>query len=102
MVFNIFRRRWYGYDAHGELIFMALEDSVFLSMMRRLFGPMFGVLRTNFIIVKPDSEDLLGTFNRTFTILDRYQLDLSPDEDGYLDRRMGIALGVLLDTGERR
>jgi hypothetical protein len=50
----------------------------------------------------PDKETLLGEFNRKFTLLDRYVLDLSRDRSNYLDRRIAIALGVMLDTGERR
>ncbi|MCI0642146.1 MAG: hypothetical protein L0Y72_17645 [Gemmataceae bacterium] len=101
-LYNFFRKRWYGYGPDGDEILVAMEDSLALSLLRRFLGPMFGVLRTNFIILKPDGETLLGTFDRKFTILDRYVLDVSPDRKLYLDRRLAIALGVLLDTGEHR
>ena len=45
---------------------------------------------------------LVGTFNRKFTLLDRYVLDLTGDPGRMLDRRIALALGVMLDTGERR
>lgn len=101
-LYNLFRRRWYCYDRDGELLMLAMEDSVALAILRRLFGPMFGVLRTNFIITRPDGERLLGQFNRQFTLLDHYVLDMTYDERGYLDRRIAIAMGLLLDTGEHR
>jgi hypothetical protein len=44
----------------------------------------------------------VGEFNRKFTLLDRYVLDLSQDSGRALDRRVAIAMGVMLDTGERR
>jgi hypothetical protein len=44
----------------------------------------------------------VGEFNRKFTILDRYVLDLSRDSARALDRRVAVAMGVMLDTGERR
>ena len=62
----------------------------------------FGLLRTNFIIVQGDSDRVIGEFNRNFTILDRYVLDMSADQQHILDRRIAIAIGIILDTGERR
>lgn len=65
---------------------------------------MFGLLRTNFVIVggsNPGGE-VLGELNRKFTLFDRYVLDLTPDTTRSLDRRVAVALGVILDTGERR
>ena len=35
-------------------------------------------------------------------LFDKYVLDMTADRDHALDRRMAVALGVLLDTGERR
>ena len=47
-------------------------------------------------------QQILGEFNRKFTLLDRYVLDLTHDLQRTLDRRVALALGVMLDTGERR
>lgn len=101
-LFNLFRKRWYGARPDGSDLLVAMEDSLILSILRRFLGTFYGLLRTNFIILKPDKETMLGEFNRKFTLLDRYVLDLSHDRAGYLDRRIAIALGVMLDTGERR
>ncbi|MSU35885.1 MAG: hypothetical protein EXS36_12435 [Pedosphaera sp.] len=99
---NIFRKRWYCSNPEGSLMCMAKEDSAILSLLRRLLGPLFGLLRTNFIIVGPDGEQMLGEFNRKFTILDRYALDMKSDPTHSIDRRVAVALCVMLDTGERR
>jgi hypothetical protein len=80
---------------------VAREDSIILSLLRRLLGPLFGLLRTNYIILDAD-ERLVGEFNRKLTLLDRYVLDLSHDRVRSLDRRIAVGLGVMLDTGERR
>jgi len=45
---------------------------------------------------------VIGEFKRKFTILDRYVLDMSGDPQRLMDRRVALALGVMLDTGERR
>ncbi len=103
-LFNIFRKRWYVW-AHGadrRLLFLAKEDSIILSLLRRFLGPMFGLLRTNFVFIPAGTDDVIGEFKRKFTILDRYVLDMSADPQRLMDRRIAVALGVMLDTGERR
>lgn len=101
-LYNLFRKRWYVYGPDGGLLYVAKEDSVILSLARRFLGPVFGFLRTNFIILRPDSQDVVGEFKRKFTILDRYVLDMSGDRERLMDRRIALGLGVMLDTGERR
>ena len=101
-LYNIFRKRWEMRSPGGSVMCVAKEDSIILSLLRRVLGPLFGLLRTNFIITRGESEMVVGEFKRKLTILDRYVLDLSPDRRRDLDRRLGLALGVMLDTGERR
>jgi uncharacterized protein YxjI len=101
-VYNIFRKRWEIRTMAGQVAFVAKEDSIILSLLRRVLGPMFGLLRTNYIFVGPDGRSVLGEFKRKMTILDRYALDLKRDRHRKLDRRLALALGVMLDTGERR
>ena len=67
-----------------------------------VLGPLFGVLRTNFRFFDPGTGTVIGEFNRKFTVLDRYVLDLTADSGFALDLRIALALGVMLDTGERR
>jgi hypothetical protein len=101
---NILRKRWRCTTPGGEPICTAYEDSIILALLRRFLGVMFGLLRTNFVIVDGATPggQVLGEFNRKFTLFDRYLLDLSPDATRSLDRRVAVALGVMLDTGERR
>lgn len=99
---NLFRKKWWCYDPEGAVRCVVKEDSVILSLLRRLLGPLFGFLRTNFIFCDGQSEDVIGEFNRKFTILDRYVLDMRADPARQLDRRIALAIGVMLDTGERR
>lgn len=104
-IHNVFRKRWYVETPAGRRTAMAIEDSIVLSLLRRVLGSLFGLLRTNFIFVHLDAGaagTVFGEFNRKFTILDRYVLDLTADHEQSLDRRVGLALGVMLDTGEGR
>jgi hypothetical protein len=97
---NVLRKRWYAQTPAGQPLALAIEDSVVLSLLRRVVGPLFGVLRTNFLFIA--GGQLVGEFNRKFTLFDRYVLDLTADPERTLDRRVALALGVMLDTGERR
>jgi uncharacterized protein YxjI len=105
-LYNFFRKRWDVRDAEaGRLLLVAREDSLLLSLLRRVLGSFMGFLRTNFILVVPEAdgaEVTRGEFNRNFTIFDRYVLDLTRDRSRAIDRRLAVALGVLLDTGEHR
>jgi uncharacterized protein YxjI len=101
-VYNIFRKRWEIRTMAGQVAFVAKEDSIILSLLRRVLGPMFGLLRTNYVFLGADGRSVLGEFKRKMTILDRYALDLKRDRQRKLDRRLALALGVMLDTGERR
>ena len=47
-------------------------------------------------------EQQVGTFNRKLSFGDKYKLDLTADPDRRLDRRIALATGILLDTGEAR
>lgn len=98
---NLLRRTWQCRDDAGEPICTVVEDHVVLALIRRLLGPLFGLLRRNYVFIGPDGR-VLGRFNRRFTLLDRYVLDLTPDLDADIDRRVAVALGIMLDSGERR
>jgi uncharacterized protein YxjI len=100
VLFDYIRRRWQVNNAHGAQLCLAKEDSIILSLLRRTGIPIFLFLRTNFIFLR--GQDVIGEFNRKFTLLDRYVLDLTADRQRTFDRRIALALGVMLDTGERR
>ena len=101
-LYNFIRKRWHMDAPGGTEICMAIEDSALKAFLRRFIGPLFGLLRTNFEIQLGDSDKVVGMFNRRMTLLDRYVLDLTSDPERTMDRRLALALGVMLDTGERR
>lgn len=112
-IHGILRKRWYIHGPEGEMRYVVKEDSIILSLLRRSIGqiadelPLVGlalaaVLRTNFVFTRHGETKVLGEFNRRMTLLDRYVLDLSDDELREIDRRVAIAIGVMLDTGEGR
>ena len=81
------------------MICTAKEDSLLKALIRRFATRL---LPLNFIFYLGQTDQVIGQFDRKFTLLDRYVLDMSLDVGGVLDRRVALALGVMLDTGERR
>jgi uncharacterized protein YxjI len=105
------RRAWTIADRDGKPIAGAREDTAVIAAFRRIleFVPfvsiVVGLVRTNFHLHVVDDagvEQQVGTFNRKLSFGDKYKLDLTADPDRRLDRRIALATGILLDTGEAR
>ena len=101
-LYDIVRKQWVVRDWRGKPVCVVREDSIILSLLRRMLGPLLGLLRTNFVFIQFGNERELGEFKRKMTILDNYVLDLTADALKVLDRRLAVAAAVMLDTGERR
>lgn len=86
-------------DRNGNEIGHAMEDSIGKALIRR-FLPFGALLKTDFIIEINNKE--VGRFIRKWTISDKYILDLSSDPSRLFDRRLAVALGILLDSAEAR
>jgi len=98
---SMFRATWIAETPDGQLISVAREDSLARAVLRRYLGPLFGILRTNFNFEFPNGA-VYGLYNRKLTLNDQYLLDLRGDPGRTVDRRVALALGILLDTGEGR
>ena len=102
---SIFRRVWHVEDAQGRTIVLAMEDSWSKAILRRLMGS-HGLLSmlvlTNFIIVRADKEPPIGEFNRRLTLTDKHILDMSNDPTRTVDRRLAVALAIVLDNIEHQ
>jgi uncharacterized protein YxjI len=99
---SIIRRTWSIQDAHGREMAQAQEDSLWKALFRRIpyleiIGDFF---RTNFDITRQGTK--VGEFVRRLTFGDKYVLDLSRDPQRQFDRRVAVALAILLDTAESR
>ena len=108
---SLFRRGWDISDPDGNLIAKAREDSVGLAILRRVIDLipfvelLGGLIKTDFHIFtlnKRGEEKKIGSFNRRLSLFDKYVLDLSDDRARTFDRRTAVALGILLDTAEKR
>jgi hypothetical protein len=83
---SIVRDQWEVLDAHGQSIGHIVEDSSFLAILRRLF----------------DGAQILlpQTYRNPF--VRKLTVDFTPDVRGRIDRRLGLAAGVLLAAIEGR
>ena len=96
---SMLRDEWEVLNADGQTVGLLFEDSMGLAMLRRLFLGNF--LPQNYDISMGESRvaDLKQRFN-----LFRYELDLdfTMDAANMLDRRLGLAAGILLAAVEGR
>ena len=94
---SILRDEWEVLDANDNVVGKLFEDSVGLALLRRLL--LGSLLPQNYDMTVGETRvaDLKQRFNPL-----RYELDLdfSMDTTQRLDRRLGIAAGVLLATVE--
>lgn len=96
---DVFRKKWLCDAPDGRRLCTAREDSVLRAILRRVVS---NLVVLNFVFLRGETEEEIGRFDRKFTLLDRYVLDMSADRARLLDRRLALAMGVMLDTGERR
>lgn len=95
------RHRWAIFDRMGVArIGHAVEDSFWRAMVRKVLGSFFGMLRTNFLLFMNGQQ--VGVIDRRTTPLDRYFLDLRGEGGEQVDRRVALALAVLIDGLERK
>ena len=102
---SLVRSTWRLETPDEQEIAVAHERSQAMAILRRAidFVPDIGGLIPipyNFDIVAGD--EVIGKMNRKFNLRDQYVLDLSGDPERKLDRRLGIALAVGLDTLQNR
>ena len=101
---SLLRSTWKVTDADGGEVVTAQERSLPMAIARRIvdfvpYGEMLPI-PYNFDLIMDGG--VIGHMNRKFQLRDRYVLDLTGDHDRKLDRRLGIALAIGLDTLQNR
>jgi uncharacterized protein YxjI len=94
---SLLRDEWEVLDANDNVIGMLFEDSVGLALLRRLVLGSWLPQNYDITVAETRVADLKQRFN-----LFRYELDLdfTMDAGHLLDRRVGIAAGILLAAVE--
>ncbi len=103
---SLFRSTWEVYDSQDKLLFVALERSQGMAAFRRLaqfipyLSDVAGFLPFNFIYEKDGKT--VGHHKRVWgRLTDQYKQSLEP-ELAPVDRRLILALGILLDALQDR
>jgi len=95
---SMLRDEWIIMNAAGQEIGTIQEDSMAMALLRRFLTNLIPQSFTGIIQGVP-----VLNFHRHFNpFVLRMDLDFSPDVQGLLDRRLGIAAGVLLSAIEGR
>jgi uncharacterized protein YxjI len=95
---SMLRDEWIIMNAAGQEIGTIQEDSMAMALLRRFLTNLIPQSFTGIIHGVP-----VLNFQRHFNpFVLRMDLDFSPDVQGLLDRRLGIAAGVLLSAIEGR
>jgi len=102
---SLLRSTWHVGGPDEEDVALARERSVPAAIGRRVIDlvPYIGgfvPIPYNFEILV--GSEVVGDLQRKFKVRDQYVLDLSGDRDRKIDRRLGIALAVGLDTLQNR
>jgi uncharacterized protein YxjI len=94
---SIFQKRWHAHDFRGKYMFTAIEDDLFLSLLRRYLN-LARFIPMHFMFTKNGGKPF-GEFRRGYSLRDKYKLRYNPAAaDGWLM----VASSILLDTGEKR
>ena len=94
---SIFQTRWHAHDSRGKYMFTAIEDNLFLSVLRRYLN-LARFIPMHFMFTKNGGKPF-GEFRRGYSLRDKYKLNYNPAAaDGWLM----VASSILLDTGEKR
>jgi hypothetical protein len=94
-----FCQRWRCFGPGGGLLCLAVESPAIVGVFRRI--PILSLLYlTTFVIRDARSEQTIGKLKRG--MFGKYKLDLSDDPERAFDRRVLLALAVMLDFGEYR
>jgi uncharacterized protein YxjI len=104
---SMLRRTWEIRDANGTPLALAQEDSWGKAIARRVLAStdraiIAAMIRTNFIITRFGSTEVIGEFIRRMTITDKYIMDMTKDPQRTFDRRLAVALAIVLDNAEAR
>ena len=98
---SMVKDEWLFFDPQGQEISKMQEERLSLALIRRLFGLSVILSPQKYIItLRGQSVAFFKQHHNPFVL--KYDLDLSQDYKGKLDRRIAIAAGILLCAIEGR
>ena len=95
---SLIRSTWRLLDDNEQVVAEAQERNIAIAILRRVQDMV--PLPYHFTITVDGRE--VGGVHRHFSLRDRYTLDLTSDTDRRIDRRLGVAFAVGVDTLQDR
>ncbi len=101
---SLLRSTWSILDADEQPVAVAKERSQLWALVRRAVDlvPYGDFIPIVFHFTIDDGAKHLGDFTRRLGVRDRYDLDLTGDEERRIVRRLGVALAIALDALQSR
>ncbi|MHA1214546.1 MAG: hypothetical protein ACTSPG_04575 [Candidatus Hodarchaeales archaeon] len=108
---SLWREKWTIRDPNtGEEIVEVVARSLPISLIRNLrwlpvlnaFDFFIQFIRLQWDFIDCETGEKIGYFDRKLTIGDNYILDFTADKNNKIDPRVGVALGLILDSAEQR
>jgi uncharacterized protein YxjI len=101
---SLLRSTWRALDAGEQEVAWAQEKSMPIAILRRVIDlvPYGELIPIPFHFTIASGEQRLGELRRIFGFRDRYELDLSGDQEKRLDRRLAVAWAIALDALQSR
>jgi hypothetical protein len=96
---SIFKDEWLIMDAGDNVIASVREESGIMAILSRIIN----LIPQKYVIETADSGTLIGRINQIFDyFVHKFDIDFSMDNEGLLDRRLGLGVVILLLIIERR
>lgn len=109
---SLLNSTWHLKNSQGATQVVVKESNDLLAAMRRFGGmiPFIGdvieilcmLLKYHFVFMRPDTNEVVGTYEKTTLFRDHYTLSLTDEAVGMIDWRVYAALGVGLDALQSR
>lgn len=93
---SLLRDHWIVMDAADREVGAVLEDSVGLAVLRRLLGLWASLVAPQRYHMEIGTSSVATGVQNRNPFVYKVTLDFSPDTSGVLDRRLGLAAGILL------
>lgn len=109
---SLLNSTWKVMDKDGNELFTVAESSTALALFRRFSGwvPVVGdlielvtmFLKYHFVFTRPGSDEVVGRYQKTTLLRDRYTLSMTDEAYVSTDWRVLAAMGVALDALQSR
>ena len=101
-LYNVIRPYWRCFDTQESTVCIIREDDTFIVLLRHLIGRRYRILTANYTLWDENQANELGHITQKASFDTQYLLNVKKDQTEQIDRRIALAIGVLMDSAPRR